>query len=121
MPQCRQRFAMKIKSKKESTKKDVLYWFSRILAILFIVFISMFALDVFDGPQWPLALFMHLIPSFILIILTIIAWKKELTGGILFLISSIIMLIFFHSIIISLPAFIIGLLFTIGNTKKAFK
>jgi len=50
---------------KKKTKK-ALYWAPRIIAILFIVFISLFALDVFiEGYGfWEtiVALFMHLVP-----------------------------------------------------------
>ena len=81
------------------------------MAILFIAFISIFALDVLGEPQWYLALFMHLIPSFILTFFIIIAWKNELIGGFLFLASGITMMIFFHSVAIAIPAFVIGILF----------
>jgi hypothetical protein len=97
--------------------KKIIYWLPRILAILFIVFFSVFALDVFQEKQWYLALLMHLIPSFILVILTIIAWKHERIGGFLFLSAGLIMSIFFHSPTIALPAFIIGAIFIFLQTK----
>jgi len=102
-----------LKNKKGLFLKKNLYWTPRILAILFIAFISIFALDVFNEPQWFLALFMHLIPSFILVILTIIAWKHEQSGGFIFIIIGSLMLVFSHfeSIIISIPAIVIGILF----------
>jgi hypothetical protein len=93
--------------------KPILYWAPRILAILFIAFISIFALDVFSEPHWYLALFMHLIPSFILTLITIIAWKKEKLGGILFLILAVIMGWFFHSVFLAIPNLIIGFLFIV--------
>lgn len=91
--------------------KKIFYWLPRGLAILFIVFISLFALDVFSEKNWPLALLAHLLPSFILIILTVIAWKNELLGGILFLFSTLVFLFFFHSTVIVVPTFLIGGLF----------
>ena len=99
----------------KSTKKNLLYWLPRILAILFIAFISSFALDVFAQPQWFLALLMHLIPSFILIFLTIVAWKNERLGGFIFFIAGFLLLISsrFESLIISIPAIVIGVLFLI--------
>ena len=57
--------------------KKTLNWIARILAIALIAFFSLFALDVFGQPGWFLGLIMHLIPSFILIIITVIAWKNE--------------------------------------------
>ncbi len=68
--------------------KPWIYWTPRILSIIFILFISLFALDVFDGQYgfWgtALALFMHLIPSFILLIAVLFAWRYELVGAIIF-------------------------------------
>ncbi len=93
----------------------ILLWSPRFLAILFNGFLGIFALDVFSEPQWILALFMHLIPNFVLAILTIIAWKYQKIGGFLFLIAGFIMTIFFHSIWIALPAFVIGILFLISG------
>ena len=64
-------------------------WVARILCILAIAFISLFAVDVFtEGASFSLgqkivAFLMHMIPSFVLIIALIIAWKHELVGGIL--------------------------------------
>ncbi|NMB70474.1 hypothetical protein GYA27_04780 [candidate division WWE3 bacterium] len=93
--------------------RQTFYWLPRVLAILYIVFISMFALDVFEEPQWLLALLMHLIPSYILIIMTIIAWKHEKPGGLLFIAGGIFLFVFtrFESLIISIPALVIGGLF----------
>ena len=61
---------------------------ARILALAAIAFISLFALDAF-GPGKSLwtqigDFIMHLIPSFVLLIIFIIALKRELIGGILY-------------------------------------
>ncbi len=97
-----------------------LYWPPRVLAILFIVFVSLFALDVFGEPQWFLALIIHLVPSYILIIVTVIAWKYDRVGGLLFFLAGIFLLILsdFKSLIISLPAFVIGILFLASKPLK---
>lgn len=62
-------------------------WAARILGILAIAFISLFALDAFaEGVglgQKIVAFLLQMIPSFVLIIVLIIAWKRELIGGIL--------------------------------------
>jgi len=67
----------------------LLYWAPRVLGILFVLFTSLFALDVFDMSLSPseviVALFMHLIPSMVLAILLMVAWRYELVGGIIFL------------------------------------
>ena len=60
-----------------------------ILGILFAVFVSLFALDVFDVGYsfWEtvFALGMHLIPTGILLVALILSWRWEWLGGILFL------------------------------------
>ncbi|MFH1161824.1 MAG: hypothetical protein V1696_00915 [Candidatus Jorgensenbacteria bacterium] len=66
-----------------------LHWAPRILSILFVAFLSLFALDTFDtysGWAAVLPLLMHLIPSFVLLVVIIIAWKYDLVGAILFLV-----------------------------------
>jgi hypothetical protein len=65
-----------------------LHWTPRVLSMLFIIFLSMFALDVFSGEYtfWETlgALFMHLIPSFILIAVVALAWRWQLVGAVAF-------------------------------------
>jgi hypothetical protein len=62
-------------------------WAARILCALAVALISLFAFDVFSegaGIGQKIAAFLlHMIPSFVLIIALIIAWKHELVGGIL--------------------------------------
>jgi len=63
------------------------HWMPRIICILAILFVSMFALDSFD-PKYTLwqqlqAFFMHLIPTYILILFLVVAWKWELVGGLI--------------------------------------
>jgi hypothetical protein len=65
--------------------RRLLYWAPRALSIAFILFISLFALDAFGHGQgfWRTlgALFMHLIPSFVLLAMLILAWRWEWIGG----------------------------------------
>jgi uncharacterized membrane protein (GlpM family) len=62
-------------------------WAARILCALAVAFISLFAFDVFSegaGIGQKIAAFLlHMIPSFALIIALIVAWKRELVGGII--------------------------------------
>jgi len=66
----------------------ILFWSPRILCILFAGFVSLFALDVFDGRhgfwQTALALLMHLIPVYALILALVIAWRWEWVGAAFF-------------------------------------
>jgi hypothetical protein len=70
-------------------KIKIVYWVPRILCILAILFVSMFALDSFDPGltfwQQIGGFFIHLIPTYILTAMLIVAWKWELPGGILFM------------------------------------
>jgi hypothetical protein len=74
----------------------------RILSIIAIAFVSLFALDSFDHGSLHekiQAFLIHLIPSFILMIILAIAWRKELIGGILYILIGIILspFIFIHN------------------------
>ena len=103
----------------------ILYWTPRVLVILFAVFLSLFALDVFSEGygvlETILALFMHLIPTLFVIGLLIIAWKWELIGGILFILLGIMFTIMFDGyesiagfFIVCFPLFLVGGLFLLN-------
>lgn len=81
------------------------------LIIFYIIFISLFALDVFENAGWFWALVIHLIPSMVLVVISIIAWKKRRVGGVLFLLAGLIMAVFFHSFWLALPVLVVGLIF----------
>ena len=65
-----------------------IFWTPRILAILFILFLALFSLDIFDGNYgfWGtiLGLFIHNIPSLILLVILMMSWRHELVGAIIF-------------------------------------
>jgi hypothetical protein len=66
---------------------QILHWSPRILCIMAILFVSLFALDAFD-PRLTLlqqigGFLIHLIPSFVLLACLIVAWKWELIGGVI--------------------------------------
>jgi len=97
----------------------------RVLAIVLILFVSVFALDVFSEPDWPVALFMHLIPSFVLVAITLIAWKRGKIGGILFLAIGVAGFLFFHVndwvifFLIIFPVLVTGILFFVSEKKNS--
>jgi len=114
-----------------------LYWSPRVLSIVFIIFLAMFSLDVFAGNYgfWGTAvgLLVHNIPTLILLAILLISWKYEIVGGIVFIIGGILyegMMIMnalrhpleaytlSNSLIISVPMFVIGILFLINWFKK---
>lgn len=103
-------------------KTDKLIWIPRVLAIILIVFLSLFALDVFSGDALFIkklgGFFVHLIPSFILLLILIISWKKPLIGGSLFILLSIAFAFFFRTyrsvptfLGITFPVVLVGILF----------
>ena len=66
----------------------ILYWTPRILCLLFAAFISIFALDVFSEGysfvETVVALIMHLVPTFIVLIVLAISWRWEWVGAVIF-------------------------------------
>ena len=71
-----------------SKGEKIFYWLPRILSIAFVLFLSLFALDVFNeysGWSIALPLLIHLIPSFVLAGALAIAWKHEWVGAFIFL------------------------------------
>jgi Na+/proline symporter len=122
---------------KTSTK--ALYWTARILCILAILFISLFALDSVSSERtfWQnaTALLMSLIPSFVLLAALIIAWKWEKTGGIILTIIGLALSIFVfvlnykrnqfsvanslkNALILAIPFVLAGILFILSHHRK---
>ena len=116
----------------------VFHWVPRIICILAILFVSLFAADAF-APELTIwqqigAFLIHLIPSFILLILLIVAWKWEYIGGVIFIViglglSPVIFIKNYnmnHSIwmslgiimVITIPFVIAGSLFIVSHFKK---
>lgn len=111
--------------------KRLLFWTPRILCILFAAFLALFALDVFDEHHgfWDtaLALIMHLLPSTILlIVILIVAWRREWIAGALFCALAALYIIFFWGrfpwytyALISGPLLLIGILFFLNWRFRA--
>jgi hypothetical protein len=116
----------------------IVHWVPRVMGIMAILFISLFALDAFGHgePFWVQVggFLMHLIPSFILAAILFLAWKKELIGGIIFTVLGLIMtpMVFSNNyamnqsvgmsigiiMAITMPFVIIGVLFIISYYMK---
>ena len=110
------------------------YWTPRILSIVFLLFLSLFSLDVISPELsfWEIALgmLMHNIPVFVLAIILWISWKYEIIGGIAFILAGIVYIALLltsqnfqgymlsWSLIISGPAFFIGVLFLMNWFRK---
>jgi hypothetical protein len=120
------------------TAIKVFHWLPRILCLLAILFVSLFAADAFAPGlsiwQQLVAFIMHLIPSFILLGFLIVAWKWEYVGGLIFLIIGVALspIVFMHnynmnqSVWMSLgiilattfPFIIVGVLFMVSHFLK---
>ncbi|MBC8494609.1 hypothetical protein H8D36_00480 [archaeon] len=97
----------------------ILFWIPRILGIIFAVFISLFAFDTFiDGFTWITfaGFLIHLIPTYLLIIALVIAWKWNLIGGIIYLALGAFYMVIANAnpiafLIIGVPVIVTGGLF----------
>lgn len=97
-------------------------WSARGLGILFALFLSLFALDVFteytDAADIAKALMIHLIPTFLVLVVLILAWRWELIGAITFTILGMAYIVtslgqfpFSTYLLIAGPPIVIGMLF----------
>ncbi|HWQ59788.1 MAG TPA: hypothetical protein VN420_01420 [Candidatus Fimivivens sp.] len=76
------------------TSGGFVQWAPRIASIGFLLFLSLFSLDVFEpgrsAGEIALGLLMHNIPVFVLAVLTAAAWKRPIIGGITFISAGIL-------------------------------
>ncbi|HAG17017.1 MAG TPA: hypothetical protein DCG69_10945 [Bacteroidales bacterium] len=113
----------------------IFYWMPRIICILAILFVSLFAADSFSPEltiwQQLSAFAIHLTPSFILIVFLVIAWKWDFIGGIIFILLGLGFgpIIFLHNYkmnqsigmslgiisFITFPFILVGILFVLNH------
>lgn len=104
----------------------------RFLAILFILFISLFALDSFPGEapflQEFVGFLIHLIPSFVIIGLLAVSWNRPFMGGWLFALLSVLFTVFFGNyrsllefVTLSLPLIVISVLFFVCHFQESHR
>jgi hypothetical protein len=114
-------------SDKPSDRPPLVIRIARICAIAYALFLSLFALDVFE-PGLPLgqvltALGIHLLPTFAILLFLWIAWKAPLIGGPLFIVVGIAYIIeaggqaFLTYLLIAGIPILIGLAFLLGNRQ----
>ena len=110
----------------------LLYWSPRILSIAFAVFLSLFALDVFNEVHgfWRtvLAFSIHLIPAMVIIAVLIVSWRWEWIGTGLFALVAVYYAVTMLSrnmnnwaavMGISLPLLVISAMFLAGWVKRS--
>jgi len=104
-----------------------LFWSPRVLCIAFALFLSLFALDVFNEGLglWKtiLALSIHLIPTAFVLVVLAVSWRWEWVGGVLFIAAGILYLtrMWHHPAAvagISGPLFLVGALFLLHWLKR---
>lgn len=117
----------------------VLHWLPRIICIAAILFISVFALDAFEAGLsiWQQIghFLVHLIPTYIFVLLLAVAWKWEKAGGIIFMIIGLLFCVFVFNInynrnhfpfwqsmlivlSVAVPFLLVGVLFLVSYFQK---
>lgn len=116
----------------------IMHWLPRVLCIAAIFFISLFALDAFDSDetvgQQTVDFLKHMTPSFVLLLLLIVAWNREFAGGVIFTLIGIVFtpLIFMHNykmnhsvwmsmliiLMVTVPFILVGILFIVSHFMK---
>ena len=122
-------------------KRDWIFWTPRIVSVIFILFLALFSLDVFDPEnnytalETLIAFLMHNIPVFILAIALWISWPENrgwlagavfILGGLLYIARTAATAIIngfewyyiAWDIQIAVPAIFTGILFFIGWKRK---
>ena len=113
-----------------TSTKLALFWTPRVLCILFAMLLSLFASDVFSEGfgfwRTILALLIHLVPVYIVVIALVIAWRWEWVGAILFIALALFYLVGswgrFHwsaYLVISGPLVLLGVLFLFNWIYRA--
>jgi hypothetical protein len=98
----------------------LLLWTPRIVCFLFTVAISLFACDAFgnDTGFWKtlLALMAHLLPTFILIFILYLSWKRAWIGSMVFILAGIAYLVWKGVMypVVFIPLFLVGILFLLS-------
>jgi hypothetical protein len=108
--------------------RRLLFWSPRVLCIAFALFVSLFALDVFNSGlglvKTILALSMHLIPTAFIMVVLAFSWRWEWVGGLLYIAAGVLYLTEARHhpswvVVISGPLFLVGALFLLNWLKRA--
>lgn len=110
--------------------KRLMFWSPRILGILFAVFISLFALDVFGAglSLWDSirAFLIHLVPVYVVVLVLLLAWRWEWVGAVAFAALATFYVVWAWGELhwtayaaISGPLFLLAILFLLGWIYRA--
>lgn len=105
--------------------KRVVVWGPRVLGLLFVAFISLFALDVFEeGVRLTDALIglaIHLIPTYLILIGIAAGWKRPVWGGVILVGLAAVAMEFFDrpaGFIMVIPLLVVGALFVLSGWSQ---
>ncbi len=109
---------LNLKNKKILMNNKTLYVLPRLLIIIYIGLISIFALD----SQSVIDFMVHLIPSALLVGIAFVAWRWPRPGGIIFILLGLLFTFYFNTLtditaffVISFPILVIGAIFTVEH------
>ena len=106
--------------------KNLITWAPRVIALIIIVFILLFAFNGFV-PRYltgegVVPLVIGILPAVVLFLALVMAWFFRLAGGITWIILGIVMIIFFHTyrdelsfLTLSSPVVAVGVLFVLSH------
>ena len=116
--------------------RRMLYWTPRVLCIAYALFLTVFSLDVFNEGhgfwQTLLALAIHNIPSMLIVVILVVAWRREWIGTLIFAALGLSYVIWTMQhrnlsaavklnwiLVIAGPVFVIAALFLVNWLKRA--
>jgi len=109
--------------------RKFVFWFPRVFSIAFVLFLTLFALDVFGAGYsfWQSigAFLIHLIPNFVMALFIWLSWKRGWVGGTFFVTIGILYIILTWPkmglasyVILSGTSFLIGGMYFLGDYLK---
>jgi len=101
---------------------------AKVLIVVYAIFLSLFSLDAFTGSApWYMELggfLIHLIPTYIIIALAVLAWRNAKMGGIAIIVFGIIFTLYYSIydlatfMMLAFPLFLTGALFWLSSKKQ---
>jgi hypothetical protein len=112
----------------KKTKPQILI--ARTLSVVMILFFTLFSLDAFGGDVsiwFQIGGFLiHMLPTFVIILATLLSWRNPKLGGFAFLLLSALSVVFFRSyrniytfVLVSGLPMTIGAILLLGQNKRS--
>ena len=107
----------------------VLFWMPRLIGLWFVLFVSMFVFDMpSDDSDWSTMLAgaaMHLVVAVACLGLLVVAWRREIAGGVLFVVAGGTWTLFWgqfllmHYLVVGALPVLIGVLFLADSLVRS--